>query len=116
VAESEKRGTLSVGVFLIIIVIAILLYTPLGLIDWTLIPPFVLALFGCWVMALAGIRASSPQKYERGPFSTFVWGLLMTALGGSWFLYAYTSNSLYALALILLVLAIVAIAAALKRK
>jgi cobalamin synthase len=115
-AEKERRGTLSFGVFLIIIVIAILLYTPLGLIDWTLILPFVLALFGCWIMALAGIRASNPQKYERGPFSTLVWGLLMTTLGGSWFLYAYTSNSLYALALILLVLAIVAIVAALKRK
>lgn len=115
-AESEKRGTLSIGVFLIITVIAIILYTPLSLIDWTLIPPFILALFGCWIMVLAGIRTSNPQKYERGPFSTLAWGLLMTALGGSWFLYAYTSNSLYALALILLVLAVLAIATALKRK
>ncbi|MDH5482529.1 MAG: hypothetical protein OEY22_06610 [Candidatus Bathyarchaeota archaeon] len=114
-AVGEKLGLLSFGVFLIIIVISIIVCA-INLIDWTLIAPLILLLSGCWTIGLSGIRASNPQKYERGPFSTFAWGLLMVALGGSWFLYAYTSNSLYALAVILLVLAALAIAAALKRK
>ena len=114
-AEGERRGILSIGVFLIILVISVILYAVIQF-DWTLIVPLILLLSGCWTMVLAGMRASNPQKYERGPFSTLAWGLLMTALGGSWFLYAYTSNSLYALAVILLVLGVIAIVAALRRK
>jgi len=114
-AEGERRGILSIGVFLIILVISVILYAVIQF-DWTLIVPLILVLSGCWTMVLAGMRASNLQKYERGPFSTLAWGLLMTALGGSWFLYAYTSNSLYALAVILLVLGVIAIVAALRRK
>jgi len=114
-AEAERRGILSIGVFLIILVISIILYA-VALIDWMSILPLILLLSGCWTMALAGMRASNPQKYERGPFSTLAWGLLMIALGGSWFLYTYTSNSLYALAVILLVFGVLAIVAALRRK
>jgi len=113
-SEGERRGILSIGVFLVIVVVAIVLYTPLGLIDWSLIPSLILALSGCWLIALAGIRASNPQKYERGPFSTFAWGLLLIAIGGAWFLYPF--NPLYSLTIILLALAALAIAAALKRK
>jgi len=113
-SEGERRGILSIGVFLIILVVAIILYAPLGLIDWPLIPSLILALSGCWLIALAGIRASNPQKYERGPFSTFAWGLLLIAIGGAWFLYPF--NPLYSLTIILLALAALAIAAALKRK
>jgi hypothetical protein len=113
-AERERRELLSIGVFLIILVVAIILYMPMGLIDWTLIPPLIIALFGCWTIALAGIRASNPQKYERGPFSTFAWGLLLIAVGGAWFLYGF--NPLYSLALILLALGALAIATAFRRK
>jgi len=114
-AESGSRGILSIGIFLIILVISIMLYA-VNLIGWLLIVPLILLLSGCWTMVLAGMRSSNPQKYERGPFSTFAWGLVMVALGGSWFLYAYTSNSLYALAVLLLVLGILAIVTALRRK
>lgn len=113
-AEGEKRGLLSIGVFLIILVISIILYRPLELIGWQLIPPLILALYGCWTIALAGLRASNPQKYERGAFSTFTLGLILIAIGGAWFLYA--TNPLYSLAIILLVLGALAITAALKRK
>jgi len=113
-AEGEKRGLLSIGVFLIILVISIILYMPLELIDWSLIPPLILALYGCWTIVLAGIRESNPQKYERGSFSTFAWGLLLIAIGGAWF--AYSIEPLYSLAIILLVLGALAITAALRRK
>jgi hypothetical protein len=113
-AESERRGILTIGVFLIVVAVAIILYVPLGLIDWTLIPPSVLVLFGCWIIVLAGMRASNPQKYERPPFSTLSWGLLLVALGAAWFVY-YISW-LYSLMIILLVFAVIAIVTALKRK
>jgi hypothetical protein len=112
VSES-KRQLLSIGVFLLIIVAVIMLFA-VNLIQWTLIIPLILVLSGCWTLVLAGMRASNPQKYERGAFSTTGLGLLMIAVGGAWYLFGI--NWLYSLALILLVLAAIAIAAALKRK
>lgn len=113
-AES-RRQLLSIGVFFIIIVVVILLYAAQVITDWTLIFPIIFVLSGCWTLVLAGMRASSPQKYERGTFSTMGLGLLMIAVGGA--LYLFTVNQgLYALALVLLVLGALAIAAALRRK
>jgi hypothetical protein len=111
-AES-RRQLLSIGVFVIIIVVAMLLVA-VNVIGWGLIIPLILVLSGCWTLALAGMRASSPQKYERGAFSTLGFGLLMIAVGGAWYLFAF--NPLYSLALILLVIGALAIAAALRRK
>ena len=111
--SESSRQLLTIGVFFLTIVVAILLFAA-GLIDWTLIVPVVLVLSGCWALALAGIRASKPQKYERGVFSTMALGLCMIAVGGAWFLFAF--NWLYSLVLILLVLGALAIAAALRRK
>jgi heme/copper-type cytochrome/quinol oxidase subunit 3 len=112
-AES-RREMLSIGVFLIIVVAAIVLYAAQVISDWTLIFPVILVLSGCWLLALAAMRASNQQKYERGAFSTMGMGLLLIALGGAWYLFAF--NSLYSLALILLVVGALAIAAALRRK
>jgi uncharacterized membrane protein len=112
-AES-RRETLSIGVFLIIIVVAIMLIATGVIADWTLIFPLVLALSGCWTLVLAGMRAMNPQKYERGAFSTMGLGLILIAVGGGWCLFAF--NPLYSLALVLLVFAVLAIAAALRRK
>ena len=110
-AES-KRQLLSIGVFFIIIVVAILLVA-VNVISWWLIVPVILVLAGVWTLALAAMRSSSPQKYERGAFSTLSLGLLMIAVGGAWYL---SFNWLYAIALILLVLGALAIAAATRRK
>jgi hypothetical protein len=112
VAEG-REGILSIGVFLVILAVSILLYIA-NVISWMLIVSMVLLLSGFWVIVLAGMRASNPQKYERGPFSTFAWGLFLIALGGAWFL--YTFNPLYSLVLILLVLGALAIAAALRKR
>ena len=112
-AES-RRETLSIGVFLIIIVVSIMLYAAKMITDWTLIIPLVLVLSGCWTLVLAGIRASNPQKYETGAFSTMGLSLLLMAVGGAWYLFSF--DALYSLALILFVLGALAIAAALRRK
>jgi hypothetical protein len=113
VAES-RRETLSLGVFLIIVVVAIMLYAAQVLSDWVLIIPVILVLSGCWTLVLAGMRAANPQKYERGAFSTMGLGLVLIAAGGAWYLFAF--NPLYSLALVLLVFGALAIAAALRRK
>lgn len=112
-AESN-RETLSIGVLLVIIVVAIMLYAVQVIADWTLIIPLVLVLFGCWTLVLAGMRTSNPQKYERGAFSTLSLGLLLIAVGGAWYLFPV--NPLYSLALVLLVFGALAITAALRRK
>ena len=111
--SESSRQLLSIGVFFITIVVAVLLFA-VGLIGWTLIVPVVLVFSGCWALFLAGIRASKPQKYERGAFGTLALGLCMIAVGGAWFLFAF--SWLYSLILILLVLGALAIVAALKRK
>jgi hypothetical protein len=111
-AES-RRQLLSIGVFFIIIVIGILLAAT-NVIAWGLFIPVVLVLCGCWVLVLATVRSSRPQKYERGAFSTMGMGSLLIAFGLAWYLFAF--NSWYSLALILLVLGALAIAAALRRK
>lgn len=109
------RGLLSIGVFLVIIVVSVLLWQPLRIItDWLLILPLIILFSGLWAVILAGMRSSVPQKYERGAFSTFSWGLLLVAIGGAWLLYGY--GWYYSLIVILLVLAGIAIVAAMKRK
>lgn len=111
--SESSRQLLSIGVFFITIVVAVLLFA-VGLIGWTLIVPVVLVFSGCWALVSAGIRASKPVKYERGSFGTMALGLCMIAVGGAWFLFAF--SWLYSLILILLVLGALAIVAALKRK
>jgi hypothetical protein len=111
-AES-RRQLLSIGVFFIILVVAILLVAT-SILVWTLVVPLVLALFGVWTLALAAMRSAKPQKYERGSFSTMAMGLGLIVLGGAWYLFSF--NWLYSLALILLAFGAIAIAAALRRK
>ena len=111
--SESNRNLLTVGVFIIIIVVAILLYVA-QIIDWTSIVPVVLLLSGLWMLALGAIRASKPVKYERSSFSTIALGLVAIAVGGAWFFFSY--NWLYSVVIILLVVAAITIAAALRRK
>jgi hypothetical protein len=111
--SESNRNLLTIGVFIITIVVAILLYVA-NIIDWTLIVPVVLLLSGLWLLVLGAIRQSKPVKYERSSFSTMTLGFVAVAIGGAWFLYRF--NWLYSLVVILLVVAALAIVAALKRK
>jgi hypothetical protein len=113
-SESNKRVLLSIGFFLISIVLAVLLYLAGAITDWVLIVPIVFLLNGLWFFGLGAIRMGKPVKYERKPFSTVALGLLAVAVGVAWFMFSI--NWLYSLIVILLVLAALAIATALERK
>jgi hypothetical protein len=111
--SNSDRQLLSVGVFLIIIVVGIFLAVA-GVIGWSLFIPVVMVLTGCWAIALGAMQAGKPQKYERGAFSTMVSGVGLIALGAAWYLFGI--NWIYSLVVILLVIAALAIATALRRK
>ena len=111
--SESRRQLLSIGVFFIIAVVAILLYAAKVFV-WLNIFPTIFILFGVWLLILAVMRAQSPQKYERTPFGTLEMGIILMALGGAWLL--FKTSYLYSLALLLLVLGAIAIVAALRRK
>ena len=112
-SSESNRTLLTIGVFFLTVVVAILLYA-VGLIDWTLIVPVVFLLSGLWFLALGAIRMGKPVKYERSPFSTMALGLVAIAVGGAWFLFSF--SWIYSLVVILLVVAALAIAAAFQRQ
>ena len=111
--SNSDRELLSFGVFLIIIVVGILLAVT-GVIGWGLFVPVVLVLCGLWAIALGGLSAGNPQKYERGSFSTIAGGLGLIVVGAAWYL--FDINWIYSLVVILLVVAALVIATALRRK
>ena len=108
-----RRQLLSIGAFFIILVVAILLFAT-KIISLGLVVPLVLGLFGIWIIGLAAMRSSNPQKYERSVFSTMAMGGCLIVLGAA--LYLFSFGWLYSLALILLAIGLIAIAAALRRK
>ena len=114
-ARMADRNLLTIGAVFVIIVISILLYYPANLYGGWYILPTIIGLFGIWLEVLSFMQHSNPEKYGRGAFSYFGWGLLLVAVGGAWFLDGY-GYGIYALALILLVIGGLAIAAAFRRK
>ncbi len=113
-SDGNSRTLLTIGVFFLTIVLAVLLYVAAVITDWVLIVPLVILFNGLWFVALAAIRMGNSGKYERSPFSTAAMGLIAVAVGGAWFLFSF--NWLYSLIVILLVVAGLAIAAAMQHK
>jgi len=112
-ASSVNRSLLSVGFLLIIIVISVLLGS-MNVVAWTLVPPLMIALCGCWLFVLAALQSANPQKYGRGAMSLMGWGVLFIAVGGA--LYVAGFGLVYSFAIVLLALAALAIFAAFRRK
>ncbi len=112
--SESRRQLLTIGVFFIIIVVAILLY-PANVTHngWNILQ-LIIVLFGVWMLVLAGMRAQSPEKYERSAYSTVQMGVLLMAVGAAWFLFGY--SWIYSLALLLLALGVIAIVSAMRRK
>jgi hypothetical protein len=113
-SESNNRTLLTIGVFFLTIVVAVLLYVAAVITDWVLVVPVVFLLNGLWLLALGAVRMGKPVKYERSLFGTVALGLVAIAVGGAWFFFSI--NWLYSLIVMLLVVAALAIAAALQHK
>jgi len=76
----------------------------------------VMALFGVWIMVLAGMRGGREEKYARGAFSIFSWGAIITALGTVWLLSLRGLPPLYLLAVLLLIFGLLVLVAALRTR
>jgi len=105
----QQLGLLSFGVLVIIIAILLVTFAP----DWGSIISLTLMLYGLWVIVLSGIRAKTPEKYGRSAFSILIWGILLLAIGGAWYLNILTGNILYSVVLFLVIVGVVALASAL---
>ncbi len=111
--SESRRSMLSIGVFFIIAVIAILLYATSAVTDWLNIFPIILVLYGVWMLVDAGMRTQNPQKYERSAVEMGELGVLLLAFGGAWLL--WRTNWLYSVVVILFVLGAIAILASMRR-
>ena len=107
----KQLDLLSFGVLIVILAILLIAFGPTQ--EWGKILSLTITLYGLWVVALAGIRAKSPDKYERGAFSTFVMGILLVAVGGAWILIIETGYWLYSIVLLLIIVGVLAIVSAL---
>jgi len=109
-------GLLSFGVFVIIVAISIVVSVSLQpSLPWGASLALIVTLYGGWTIALAGIRVKNPEKYARGAYSIFVWGILLVAVGGAWFIYSlHAAYWLYAVLLLLIVIGILAVVSALR--
>jgi len=107
----RQLDLLSFGVLVVIIALLLVAFGPTQ--EWGKILSLTLTLYGLWIIAIAGIRAKSPQKYERGAFSTLIWGILLMAIGSAWYLNIQTGYWLYSVVLFLVIVGILAVALAL---
>jgi len=107
----QQLGVLSFGVLLVIVAILLVAFAPSQ--DWGSVISLTLVLYGLWVIVLSGIRARTPEKYGRSAFSILVWGILLLAVGGAWFLNIQTNNLLYSAVLLLVIVGLLAVASAL---
>jgi len=107
----RQLDLLSFGVLIVILAVLLVALRPIE--DWDKILSLTLTLYGLWVIAIAGLRAKSPEKYERGAFSTLVLGVLLLAVGGAWYLNIETGNLLNSIVLFLFIIGVLAITAAL---
>ncbi len=112
-SNETNRQLLTIGVFILAIVVALLLLVT-GVIGWILVVPVVFVLSGVWFLMLGAMRRDKSIKYERSPFGTMALGLVTIAIGGAWIL--ATINWIYAVILVLLMVAGIAITAALRHK
>jgi len=82
---AKSLELLSFGIIILLAALSLAL-SAAGQIGFAEVPSLVIALFGIWIMASAGIRPNKSDKQRRSAFSVFSWGVLISALGTVWFL------------------------------
>jgi len=107
---------LSFGVFFLILAASIAALAAGILLSVFEVFSLVIALFGVWIMALAGMQGGKQEKYARGAFSIFSWGAIITAFGTVLFLHLRGLPPLYLFSALLLILGLLVVAAALRTR
>ena len=111
----EQTFILTIGVFIIIVAIYLIaLGAELIKIDEAF--SLILVTYGVWLMILSAISRGGTRSYERSPFSTFAWGVIIAAIGGAWFLNIRTNQLVYSFALFLLIFGILVVAVAFRSR
>jgi hypothetical protein len=108
-----KYGAITLGVFIIIVVIVILLYA-INETALSEVIPLIIAFYGCWLIVYSGIRTQIQSQYMRSAFSYFGWGMLLAAIGFGYDFFIRSNNILYPLVVVLLLLGILGIVGVLK--
>ncbi len=81
---------------------------------WELVP-MVLTIISLWIMATAGIKAvSKTSQYERQPFSTAGFGLVLLAIGASWWLFTRGIEPAYVVLTLTLIIGLLVIVAGIR--
>jgi len=105
---------LSFGVLLVITAMVLVAYAAWVITRLDEVLALIISFYGVWTTVLAGIRTKNPEKYGRGAYSTLVMGIVLTALGGAWYLYIATANFIMSIVLLLVVIGILAVTTALS--
>jgi len=109
----QQSDMLSLGVLLVIVAIVLIAYAAKTVTGLDQVLALIVALYGVWTIVLAGIRSGNPEKYGRGAYSTLIMGVVLTAIGGLWFLTISGMSFIITLALLLVIIGIVAVVSAL---
>ena len=80
--SESRRQLLTIGVFFIIVVVAILLYPANVTHNWWNIFQLIIDSVRSLDAGSCRHESQGPQKYERSPYSTVQMGVLLMALGG----------------------------------
>lgn len=110
---ARQFGLLSFGVLLVIAALMLVVFALQIVTRLDEVIALIIASYGAWTIVLAGIRTQKPEKYGRGAYSTLVMGILLAALGGSWYMYIATANFILSIVLLLIIIGILAVASAL---
>lgn len=77
--------------------------------------PMFLTILSLWIIATAGIKAvSKTSPYERQPFSTAGLGLVLLAIGASWWLHAREIGLPYVVLTLTLIIGVLVIVAGVR--
>jgi cbb3-type cytochrome oxidase subunit 3 len=112
--SKSQRGLLNLAVLLVIAAV-IIIFVGLAASSWGQVIPLIIAFYGCWFIAFAGIRNRYQSKYSRSAFSTLGWGMLLAAIGfGSDLNVIGLISWIYTVAVVILLLGILGLVAALR--
>lgn len=99
--------TIGVAILALGLSVALHLFGLIGI--WELVPMF-LTIISLWLIATAGIKVvSKTSPYERQPFSTAALGLILLAVGASWWLYTIGVELAYVVLILTLIVGVLVI-------